>query len=592
MYKAFFHLKSKPFEITTDPRFFWLGAKLKEALAALRYGILENKGFLLMAGDAGTGKSTLIKALTESFDASVTWTIINDPTRERLEFYNAIAKGFGFAKEFTSKVQFLIQFSKFLHKADDEKKKVLLLIDNCHLLSQDMLEELRLLSNIEKDDGKLINIFFVGQPGFNEMLIQPSNRAIRQRLTIKVDLAALTAGETDEYIRHRLKVAGTAERIFSAKAIQIIHRYSIGIPRWINIICDHAMVAGSVQDKSTLDHKIVEQCIQKLNLPLKPTQEDFAGLDDERSHLKHFRGRFTAGSAESSATVAGINLENDGRWGWLKYGAAGVALLLFAAYFWQQAGRAPGNIEVAARKAELQVVVKETPQVRFAPTATVLGQNQDESNEKKAAVMKHAILGNNEDGRQGTEKQSGAGDVTQLVSSPAGPGSVKDPGEKDGAVLENTPAATIGGAVTAIEDVVKTPERVIVTTGQEVTAKNQAIAPALPLKIMLPLAPNSLKLTAEANNEYKSFAEKLKAYPKAKLLVKGFVSTATDSPENIKLSEERAIVVQKMLVASGIESTRVQIKGMGNQEPIAPNNTSDGRTKNRRVEVIVLENGQ
>ena len=132
----------------------------------------------------------------------------------------------------------------------------------------------------------------------------------------------------------------------------------------------------------------------------------------------------------------------------------------------------------------------------------------------------------------------------------------------------------------------------MMTPGPVAEAKYQGKGPVLPQKIILPLAPNSLKLTTEAHKEYKEFVEKLKAYPKAKILVKGFVSATADSPENIKLSEERAIMVQKMLVASGIESTSMQIKGMSNREPIAPNNTSDGRTKNRRVEVIVVENGR
>jgi general secretion pathway protein A len=593
MYKAFFNLQSKPFEITADSNFLWLGEKHKEALAALRYGILENKGFLLMTGDSGTGKTTLIHALTKSLDDSVIWAVINDPNRERLDFYNAIAKGFGIAKEFSSKVQFLIQFSHFLHKADDEKKKVLLLIDDCQLLSQDMLEELRLLSNIEKDDAKLINIFFIGQREFNDMLVQPNNRAVRQRLTIKVDLVPLAAGETDEYIRHRLKVAGTEEKIFSAKAMQIIHRYSMGIPKRINIICDHSLVAGSVQGKRNLDHKIVEECIQKLNLPQKPTQKDFDGLDDEKSHLEHFRGRFTAGVAGEPATVSGINLEHDGRWSWLKYGLGGMAVVLAAVYFWYPVGRAPEMKKVDTQKVEQPAVMKEMPQVRSSPAVAVLEQNQSEINDKKAAELKNAILekaySNGENGRQGTTEKSGAGWAVQPVNSSADSGSKKDLGAKIVAVPENTP--TTGQPNPATETVAKAPEKPVATASTVAEQVKERI-PVLPNKIVLPLAANSLKLTAEASKEYNGFIEKLKLHPEAKLLVKGFVSSNSESPENTKLSEERAMAVQKMLIASGIESTRLQIKGMGIREPIASNNTNDGRTRNRRVEIVVIENGR
>jgi len=179
-----------------------------------------------------------------------------------------------------------------------------------------------------------------------------------------------------------------------------------------------------------------------------------------------------------------------------------------------------------------------------------------------------------------------------MVSSTTDLGLAKNRGVKDGVVEENTPATVNGGAEKAIDTVVQAPEQAIVNAGPVAVAKNQGEVVVLPQKIILPLAPNSLSLTTEANKEYKGFVEQLKAYPKAKLLVKGFVSATIDSPENIKLSEERAIMVQKMLVASGIESTRMQIKGMSNREPIASNNTSDGRTKNRRVEIIVVENNR
>ena len=335
-----------------------------------------------------------------------------------------------------------------------------------------------------------------------------------------------------------------------------------------------------------------------MNLPLKPTQEDFEGLDDEKSHLEHFRGRFTAGSAESPASVSGINLENGGCWGWMKYALGGVVLVLSAVYYWYPVGKTPELAGIEARKAEPQIVVKEAPQVqvRASPAVTVLEQNQDEINEKKAAELKHAILekaySTGETGRQGTTELAGPGDVAQTVSSKTDPGSAKDQGGKAVVVKELTPIATTGGTVQATETVARAQEKTITTAGPVAAAKDKEKIPVLPNKIVLPLAPNSLKFTSEANKEYKGFVEKLKAYPKAKLLVKGFVSSTSDSPENIKLSEERAMAVQKMLVAGGMETERIQIKGMGNQEPIASNDTNDGRTKNRRVEVVVVESGR
>ena len=635
MYRTFFNLKSKPFEINTDSNFLWLGAKHKEALAALRYGILENKGFLLMTGDSGTGKSTLINALTESLDTAVIWAVIKEPLEERLDFYNAISKGFGIAKECTSKVQFLIQFSHFLHKADDEGKKVLLVIDDCHRLSQDMLEELRLLSNIEKADAKLINIFFVGQREFNEMLVHLNNRAVRQRIAIKVELAALTAGETEEYVHHRLQVAGNGEQLFSEKAMQIIYRYAMGIPKRINIICEHALVAGAAQGERYLDHKILEECIQKLNLPLKQSQEDLAGFDDGKKRFEQPRAGVVAGSIGTQTPVPGFNLGTFARSSWLKLGVGMVALVLAAVYFWFPGSKSSEIARQEPRKVEERVVAKETPQVvRSSPAVTVLEQNPEEINEKKAAEMKQAILdkahSNGDHEQQGAGELTGAkiGDTAQPSGSMASPGPAKDLTVKPAVEKETAPTGTtMSGSPKGIdtaakvpdtaaktpetavkvpetvakapETAIKAPEMVAKVPAQTTTAIDPAVAkndakklPILQYKLVLPLEANSAKLTNEANKEYQGFVEKLKSYPKAKLLIKGFVSSVTDSAENTKLSEERAMVVQKMFVGSGVEASRIQIKGMGIQEPILPNNTSEGRSKNRRVEVYVVESGE
>ncbi len=289
MYTSFYKLDKKPFEINPDPSFLWLGEKHKEAFATLRYGILENKGFLLLTGEAGCGKTILIKALTQSLDKGVEWAVIVDPGLARLDFYNAIAKGFGIEKEFTSKVQFLIQFSHFLHMADDENKKVLLLIDECHRLSQEMLEELRLLSNMEKAGAKLINIFFLGQPEFNEILLQPRNRAVRQRLTLRLDLPPLNVHETNDYIHHRLKIAGTEEELFTAKAVEVVQRYSQGVPRRINTICDLALANSSMQAKQVIDNKMIESCIQKTDMPVHSHLEVFQTYSDGKNVIQNCR---------------------------------------------------------------------------------------------------------------------------------------------------------------------------------------------------------------------------------------------------------------------------------------------------------------
>lgn len=530
MYTSFYNLDSRPFQTQSDPAFLWLGDTHKEALTVLRYGVLENKGFLLLTGESGIGKTTLINVLTGSVVGEVLWSVVSDPSLERLDFYNAVAKGFKIDRTFTSKVEFLIQFSSFLHKVHEENKKVLLLVDDCHRLSQDMLEELRLLSNIEKEDAKLINILFVGRNEFNEMLVQPTNSAVRQRLTLKVELAPLTEPETAEYIHHRLTIAGSEAELFTARAIQIIHRYAQGIPRLINIICDHAMVAGSVQGKRTLDHKVVEGCLQRLNLPGKPGPNDFADLADEKSHMRHFRGQFTVDPFAAATTVTGFNLEGDRRWGWLRY-ALGVVLIAAAGFY---------LIFPAEKSGETVRPSYETAVVQPPPNEMVQ-VNPDKSESAVDDPVR--------------EKATGQPATLEVSPQP-----------------EPQPTPTVAAA----------PEKSLPAP----------LAPMEPAKVVLGLRPNSLELTGEAAGEYQSFVEKLKSYPQARLLVRGFVSAKTNSPENVRLSEERAMGVRKLLVASGIEPARIEVKGLGNQEPIASNDTKAGRTKNRRVEVVVVSDGR
>jgi len=269
MYLEHYNLNRKPFQITADPSFLWLGEKHKEALAFLKYGILDNKGFLLLTGDIGTGKTTLINALVESLGKDVIVATVYDPSLEPIEFYSFMGKAFNLPAKFTGKGEFLIYFKKFLFSAYDNNKKVLLIVDEAQRIDQVLLEEIRNLSNIEKEYTKLINIFFVGQNEFNNIILENQNRAIRQRITLNYNLKPLDQEETAEYIKHRLSVSGTQAQLFSDKAIHEVYAFSKGYPRLINIICDHAMLSGYVKDTRTITSEMVSECADELRIERK-----------------------------------------------------------------------------------------------------------------------------------------------------------------------------------------------------------------------------------------------------------------------------------------------------------------------------------
>lgn len=268
MYLSHYNFTEKPFQITTDPKFIWLGEKHLEALSTLKYGVLENKGFLLLTGDVGTGKTILINCLVTKLDIEAIIATIPDPDLEILDFFNSLSDSFNMNKKFKGKGDFLIHLRDFLHKAHAENKNVLLIIDEAQRLNDELLEEIRLLSNIELYNKKLINIFFVGQYEFNDILMRERNRAVRQRITVRYNIDPLTESETGELIRNRLEMAGAKGKIFSTNAIHEIYSFSSGYPRLINVICDHALLTGYTKDTKKIDVKIIKECSEELKIPV------------------------------------------------------------------------------------------------------------------------------------------------------------------------------------------------------------------------------------------------------------------------------------------------------------------------------------
>lgn len=266
MFEDFYQLTQNPFQINTDPRFLWLGEKHKEALAILQYGVLGNKSFLLLTGDVGTGKTTLINALLKSQGDDTLVATIQDPDLSDLDLYNYISQSFGILHRFDTKGAFLLGFKKFLEKNYYKGKKVLLIVDEAQKAKQEVLEAIRCLSNIEVDGNKLINIFFVGQNEFNNILLKDENKAIRQRITISYNIKPLTCDEVGKYIQFRLFKAGAKAKIFKKDAVVEIFNFTKGYPRLVNILCDRCLLTGFVGGKKTIDRKTVKECCAEIDI--------------------------------------------------------------------------------------------------------------------------------------------------------------------------------------------------------------------------------------------------------------------------------------------------------------------------------------
>jgi type II secretory pathway predicted ATPase ExeA/outer membrane protein OmpA-like peptidoglycan-associated protein len=306
MYLSHYNLKAKPFQLSPDPKFLWLGEQHKEAFAALEYGIRTSKGFILLSGDVGTGKTTLINAIIRRWKDSSVIASVSDPQMEIIDFYNFLAHSFKMDRKFASKGDFLVKFSHLLFSIYKNNKKLLLIIDEAQRLNHKLLEEIRHLSNIELENSKLLSIILAGQNELNDILRQDINRAIRQRIAINYHLKPLSKKETKDYLRHRLKIAGTERKIFTADALPEIMSFSKGYPRLINGICDHSLLTGYVKGVHQIDANIIKECSKELLLPSEGKQEPeqiFKRLTNKKINRIWYDNKSTIGSVLASVVL-------------------------------------------------------------------------------------------------------------------------------------------------------------------------------------------------------------------------------------------------------------------------------------------------
>ena len=267
MYLSHFNLREKPFKVSTDPKFLWLGEKQKEALETVRYGILDGDGYVVLTGDVGTGKTTLATALVNDLSDQLVAARIPYPDVDILDFLRLISTAYGIDSDFPSKAAFRDRFESFLRGCLSTGKKAVLIVDEAQKLGQEHLGELMQLSSFEEKGMGLFNIVFVGQNEFNDILLEESNRALRQRTAINYHLAPLTRTEAEQYIDHRLKVANGQKEIFTPEAIYEVFLQSGGIPRLINIVCDLALLMTYLEGGRCVRAEAVKQGMERLRLP-------------------------------------------------------------------------------------------------------------------------------------------------------------------------------------------------------------------------------------------------------------------------------------------------------------------------------------
>jgi general secretion pathway protein A len=268
MYKKFFGLKENPFNVNPDPRYLFLTPHTQEALACLTYGIETRKGFILLTGEVGTGKTTLINKTLEWLHKERVFTaFVFNPRLSVSQFFDFMMADFGIPCESHQKGQMLLKLNQWLLDRYRAGERAVLVVDEAQNLSPQMLEEIRLLTNLETSTEKLLQIVLAGQPELEHKLNQPELRQLRQRITLRAKTRQLTLEETQGYIEERLRIAGAENPdIFSPEAVAMVHRYARGIPRVTNLLCEHALVSSFADQKNPVPPEIVEEVARDFDL--------------------------------------------------------------------------------------------------------------------------------------------------------------------------------------------------------------------------------------------------------------------------------------------------------------------------------------
>ncbi len=271
MYRAFFNLRALPFGSSPDPRFLYKMPHIKEALACLQYGITARKGFVVLTGEVGTGKTTLLRTVLSSFAKDrVSTAIVFNPCLDVLDFLEFVLTDFGVSPNTRTKSGMLLQLNRWLINRFRDDGLCAIVVDEAQNLSWELMEEIRLLTNLETSSEKLVQIVLSGQPELEEKLRNPRVRQLRQRVALWCRTKPLTGEQTKAYIAERLRIAGAGELIFTPEAVQLVHQYSKGIPRVINLICEYALISAFVEEIKPIPALIVETVSAELVLDDQP----------------------------------------------------------------------------------------------------------------------------------------------------------------------------------------------------------------------------------------------------------------------------------------------------------------------------------
>ena len=290
MYLEFYGLRRRPFDMTPDPFFFFPSQKHREALASLIYAVREKRGFVVITGEIGSGKTTVCRTLLQKLDPAAKVAMLTNTTLTPKQLLEAICEDFGLPSEKHTKVELLFKLNRFLVEQNDAGNPVVLILDEAQNLSLKALEEIRLISNMETDARKLVQIMLLGQPELRDKINRPELEQLRQRVSLRYHLRSLNRKEVRLYIEHRLRIAGDEGQVkFTKGAVDSAYEFSKGIPRLINVVCDQALLTGYLRETRKLHRTIVREIAAEFECPPVNEESDRETEDTEERPFGFWR---------------------------------------------------------------------------------------------------------------------------------------------------------------------------------------------------------------------------------------------------------------------------------------------------------------
>lgn len=630
MHKSYYSLMFEPFKDFPHSGysgFFWAGENQKAALGGMKKHLLESDGIVLLSGEQGQGKKRLINALLSKLHHKIVVGRVNLETDDKITFFNTILKCFNINKQVSAKIDFFIQFSEKLKVLrEDSSNQALLVVDNAHHLTEELLEEIVQITTIEENDERMINVLLVGDNQMLNLINNYHSSTLRKNLVFHCKTKPLTQKDSNLYINHRMQVAGNSAPIFSDDALDAIYLTSKGNLDRINSICTQALKVGFVQKSIPIDKDVILTVGENLGYTSSPS--------NKKETKRKKTGRRRNCSRNSAILLCLLFL---------------VSAMGYFFYFSQKLAKiesliatnmAPIDQTITKKSTEPTPTIEPVALTNITPTTSSDKQPKKSSKSiriagleikdaKLVVTRQEKELNPNTKNlplvpiQKGTtqpfiaQKDDSKNNNSQApqTTTPQKNGSIDKKVVQDShttPTVPNTKSKPSLKEQSIVADNQKTPSRKPIKTLQstQVKKKNITASPAssmlekptiltslqkkkrffLPKKpLHLEAKPNSDFITEDAREELLAFTKILLLHPKTKILIEGFIASDKNSPENVRLSERRANVVKTFMIKQGVDKKQISVVGRGNQKPIAKNSTPTGRKKNRRIEISVIE---